>query len=117
GVFPSPACGGGTGRGHAKREGACKKTHACKLTPSPPLPRKREREQTEFAAGVDSTRAHRAHYPRTISDMLLRPRASARLAGCFATRALTCGNQRRTITSPSPLTHAATTSSVSSQVR
>jgi hypothetical protein len=32
------------------REGACKKMEACALTPSPPLPRKRGREQTEQAA-------------------------------------------------------------------
>jgi hypothetical protein len=32
------------------REGACNKTHAGKLTPSPTLPRKRERERTEIAA-------------------------------------------------------------------
>src|SRR5262249_24996455 len=30
-IVPSPACGGGTGRGHAK------KIHARMLTPSPPL--------------------------------------------------------------------------------
>src|SRR5262245_53874480 len=39
---PSPACGGGTGRGPNAR-GACH-------SPSPTLPRKRGREQTEFAA-------------------------------------------------------------------
>src|SRR5262249_34421596 len=32
------------------REGACNKTPVCNLTPSPTLPRKREREQTEIAA-------------------------------------------------------------------
>jgi hypothetical protein len=36
------------------REGACYKTHAHALTPSPPLPRKRGREQTEFTARADS---------------------------------------------------------------
>ena len=36
------------------REGARNKAHLSKLTPSPTLPRKREREQTEFAARVDS---------------------------------------------------------------
>src|SRR5258708_22008807 len=77
-----------------------------------------EREQTEFVACADSRHEHRARrYRCIISDMRARPRASARLAGCFATRALKCGNQRRTIGSPSPYTHAATTSSVSSQVR
>ena len=32
------------------REGACNKIHVYKLTPSPTLPRKRGREQTEDAA-------------------------------------------------------------------
>src|SRR5262245_34427715 len=32
------------------REGACNKTPVCNLPPSPTLPRKREREQTEIAA-------------------------------------------------------------------
>jgi len=36
------------------REGARNKAHLSKLTPSPTLPRKREREQTEFAARLDS---------------------------------------------------------------
>src|SRR5262245_48480443 len=36
------------------REGACNKIHLCKLTLSPTLPRKRGREQTEFAACADS---------------------------------------------------------------
>src|ERR1700757_3295464 len=36
------------------REGACNKIHSYKLTPSPTLPRKRGREQTEFAACGDS---------------------------------------------------------------
>src|SRR6266540_5292732 len=40
--------------GWRDREGACKKIHACKLTPSPTLPRKREREHTEFAALICS---------------------------------------------------------------
>jgi len=31
-------------------EAACKRIHVRELTPSPPLPRKRGREQTEFAA-------------------------------------------------------------------
>src|SRR5262249_30658814 len=35
------------------REGARNKTHACKLTPSPTLPRQRGREQTELAARAD----------------------------------------------------------------
>jgi len=56
---PSPACGGGKGRGHAEKEGARNKTDARKLTPSPTLPRKREREQTEFAAPTDSTSRER----------------------------------------------------------
>src|SRR5262249_5299351 len=38
---PSPACGGGIGRGYARR--------VARFAPSPPLPRKREREQTECA--------------------------------------------------------------------
>src|SRR5260221_2210424 len=41
---PSPACGGGTGRG--TQQGSCK------LTPSPTLPRKRERERTEIGAAI-----------------------------------------------------------------
>src|SRR5262249_36930972 len=36
--------------GWRDREGACKKIGPCARTPSPPLPRKREREQTESAA-------------------------------------------------------------------
>src|SRR5262249_60781264 len=43
GAFPSPVYGGGIGRGHAKRLERAR-------TPSPPLPRKRGREQTESAA-------------------------------------------------------------------
>src|SRR5215475_7516319 len=39
---PSPVYGGGTGRGHAKRQ-------SVRATPSPPLPRKRGREQTAQA--------------------------------------------------------------------
>src|SRR5262249_58383743 len=39
------------------REGARDKTHACKLTPSPTLPRRRGREHTEFAALI-SIRPH-----------------------------------------------------------
>jgi hypothetical protein len=46
GVVPSPACGGGIGRGYAER--------LVLLAPSPPLPRKRGREQTEFAARIAS---------------------------------------------------------------
>src|SRR5262245_42585387 len=41
---PSPACGGGTGRGHAMIE----------PFPLPTLPRKRGRVHTEFAARADS---------------------------------------------------------------
>jgi len=44
GAFPPPVQGGGTGRGHATR------THVCAFTPSPPLPRKRGRERTEYAS-------------------------------------------------------------------
>jgi hypothetical protein len=36
-------------------EGACDKLQSCVLTPSPPLPRKRGREQTEFAACISFT--------------------------------------------------------------
>src|SRR5262245_35622167 len=39
---PSPVNGGGLGRGHAERSAL--------VRPSPPLPRKRGREQTEFVA-------------------------------------------------------------------
>ena len=38
-----------------KIEGRCKNIHVHTLTPSPTLPRKRGREQTEFAACADST--------------------------------------------------------------
>jgi hypothetical protein len=38
-------------------EGACDKSQSCVLTPSPPLPRKRGREQTEFAACAESISA------------------------------------------------------------
>src|SRR5215831_14430148 len=41
GALSSPACGGGTGRGHT--------TRFVLPTPSPTLPRKRERERTEIA--------------------------------------------------------------------
>src|SRR5262249_27084007 len=44
GAFPSPVYGGGTGRGHT--------TRFVLATPSPTLPRKRERERTEIA-GAD----------------------------------------------------------------
>src|SRR5215467_7187251 len=36
--------------GWRDRKEACNKAHACKPTPSPTLPRKRERERTEIAA-------------------------------------------------------------------
>src|SRR6266545_3248452 len=38
-----------------KIEGRCKNIHVRTLTPSPTLPRKRGREQTEFAACADFT--------------------------------------------------------------
>src|SRR5262249_30481995 len=46
-IVPSPACGGGKGRGHAMIE-------HFKITPSPALPRRWEREQTELVARVES---------------------------------------------------------------
>src|SRR5262245_51038209 len=59
--IPSPACGGGVGRGHGiKIEGAFNTIHVHALTPPPTLPRKRGREQTESAARADSTSNERA---------------------------------------------------------
>src|SRR5262249_23186900 len=121
GAFPSPACGGGTGRGHAKR--LMRASSPPPHPPPPPPPAASGgggRPSSPVALILLPTRAPRVSTPRhlsTISDMRASPRASAKLAGCFATRALKWGNHRRTITSPSPCTHAATTSSVSSQVR
>jgi hypothetical protein len=40
--------------GWRDREGARNKTHVCKLTLSPPLPRKRGREQTECAGRLSA---------------------------------------------------------------
>src|SRR5262249_60940982 len=61
---PPPGGGGGEGEGPcSKIEGACKKIHMRTLTPSPPLPRERGREQTEFGARADFTprERHRLH--------------------------------------------------------
>src|SRR5262249_59864413 len=67
----------GEGRGHGiKIEGAFKTIHVHALTPSPTLPRKRGREQTESAARAASHPGH------------VMPRASCN-AGLRATRGTT----------------------------
>src|SRR5262249_60901536 len=54
-VHPPPGGGGGGGGGPCNKiDGACKRIHMHTLTPSPTLPRKPGREQTEFAARADS---------------------------------------------------------------
>src|SRR5262249_61910378 len=115
---PPPRWGGREGGGPCKKGGGMQQDSCVRAHP---LPRKRGREQIEFAARADPIRARAEicapRHPCSISDIRARPRACARLAGCFATRCVKPGNHRPTISTPSPCTHAATTSSVSSQVR
>jgi hypothetical protein len=57
--IPSPASGGGIGRGHAQR--------FARFTPSPPLPRKRGREQTEVVARADPATPSSGAFGRRLS--------------------------------------------------